>query len=336
MRPLTPPPPALLTLAARQEGLVTTRQCETAEMSADRLARMARPGRWVRLSTAVYDTDPVPVDHRERRDLFDHRRRRAAWFGLLAYGPSAIAVGQSALALHEIQGLPVHITPEVMLPSGFPRVSRDGVAVRQYDAGLATELVRGRRVVPVVHALAQAVPHLGRRHAVAVLDNAVYAGRVSRAEVETAHDLARGRRGVERTHPWWRLVDGRAESPLETWARLECLDAGVPPDDLQRDFHAPNGRFIGRGDLVWRLPGGRWFLLEMDGEEVHGSLEAVYSDRARQNALVADGGVVVQRATSEDLRVPGRLGDEVAGRLRRAGWRAADERTSDLSRHSAE
>lgn len=315
---------------------MSTRQCEAAEMSADRLARMARQGRWVRLSTGVYDTDPVPVDHRERRDLFEHRRRRAAWFGLLAYGPTAIAVGQSALALRDVQGLPVHISPEVMLPGGRPRVGRDGIIVRQYDAGLPTELVHGRRVARVVHALAQAVPHLGRRHAVAVLDNAVYSGKVTRAEVETAHDLARGRRGVERTHPWWQLVDGRAESPLETWARLECLDAGVPPDDLQREFHAPDGRFIGRGDLVWRLPGGRWFLLEMDGAEVHGSLDAVYSDRTRQNALVADGGVVVQRATADDLRVPGRLGDQVAGRLRRAGWRPADERASDLSRHSVE
>ncbi|MFC7880238.1 hypothetical protein, partial [Isoptericola sp. NPDC057391] len=302
-------------------------------MSADRSARMVRQGRWVRLSTAVYDTDPVPVDHRERRDLFDHRRRRAAWFGLLAYGPTAIAVGQAALALHEVQGLPVHITPEVMLPGGPPRVARDGVAVRQYDAGLPTELVRGRRVAPVVHALAQAVPTLERRHAVAVLDNAVHAGRITRAEVETAHDLARGRRGVERTHPWWRLVDGRAESPLETWARLDCLDAGVPPDELQREFHAPDGTFIGRGDLVWHLPGDRRYLLEVDGAEVHGSPDAVYADRTRQNALVADGGVVVQRATAEDLPVPGRLGDEVAGRLRRAGWRPSDERTSDLSRH---
>ncbi|MEL7976091.1 hypothetical protein AAG589_09540 [Isoptericola sp. F-RaC21] len=123
---------------------------------------------------------------------------------------------------------------------------------------------------------------------------------------------------------------------METWARLECLDAGVPPDDLQRDFRSPDGRFIGRGDLVWHLPDGRWFLLEMDGAEVHGSLDAVYSDRVRQNALVADGGVVVQRATADDLRVPGRLGEEIAGRLRRAGWRSSDERTSDLSRHSDE
>lgn len=195
-------------------------------MSADRLARMVRQGRWVRLSNGVYDTDPVPVDGRDRDDVFDHRRRRQAWVGLLAFGPTAIAVGQSALALHEIQGLPVDIASEVMLPGGSARASRDGVLVRQYEAGLPTEHHAGRRVATVLRALAQAVPTLDRRHAVAVLDNAVHARRITRAEVEVAHDLARGRRGVDRTHPWWRLVDGRAESPLETWARLECIDAG--------------------------------------------------------------------------------------------------------------
>jgi len=265
MRPLTPPPADLLTLAARQEFLVTTGQCEAAGMSADRLARMVRQGRWVRLSNGVYDTDTVPVDGRDRDDVFDHRRRRQAWVGLLAFGPTAIAVGQSALALHEIQGLPVDIASEVMLPEGSARASRDGVLVRQYEAGLPTEHHAGRRVATVLRALAQAVPTLDRRHAMAVLDNAVHARRITRAEVEVAHDLARGRRGVDRTHPWWRLVDGRAESPLETWARLECIDAGAEPDDLQRELFAPDGRFLGRGDLVWLLPDGRWLLLEVDG-----------------------------------------------------------------------
>ncbi|MCK9795659.1 type IV toxin-antitoxin system AbiEi family antitoxin domain-containing protein [Isoptericola sp. 4D.3] len=322
MRPLTPPPQALLDVAARQEGLVTTGQCEAAGMSADRLVRMVRQGRWVRLSTGVYDTDPVPVDDRDRDDLFDHRRRYLAWSGLLAFGPTAVAVGQAALALHAIQGLPVRITPEVMLPGGSGRGSRDGVTVRQFDPRLPTELVLGRRVAPVLHALAQAVPALDRRHAVALLDNAVHSGRISRAEVEVAHDLARGRRGVERTHPWWRLVDGRAESPLETWARLECIDAGIPPDDLQREIFASDGRFLGRGDLLWRLPDGRWFLLEMDGTAAHSTPEALYADRARQNALVTEGDVVVRRATAAELQVPGRLGDETARRLHGAGWRA--------------
>ncbi|MFI2104823.1 type IV toxin-antitoxin system AbiEi family antitoxin domain-containing protein [Isoptericola sp. NPDC019693] len=319
MRPLSPPPTRALDLARSQDGLITTAQCEAAGMTRTRLARMAGQGRWVRVAPGVYDTDPVPVDHRERPDFFDHRRRRAAWRAVLALGPNAMPVGQCALVFHDVRGLPTRIAPEASVP-GSARLPRDVAIVRQYDPTTPTVLIAGRKVPTVLHALAQAVPTLDRRHAVAVLDNAVHQGLITRAEVERAHDLARGRRGVERTHDWWRLVDGRAESPLETAVRLECVDADVPPDDLQRVLVDRRGIFLGRGDMVWRLPDGRWFWLEADGSDVHAAPAALYDDRRRQNALVADGSVVMQRVTGRDLRVPGTLGREVAARLRRLGW----------------
>jgi hypothetical protein len=323
-RPLKHPPRSLLELAARQEGLLTTAQCETAGMDGWWLGRMLAQARWVRVTSGVYDTDPVPVDDRDRPDRFDHRRRRAAWIGMLAYGPLAVAVGQSALALHAVQGLPVHVRPEVVAPNATARRARDGIVVRQYS-DVPTTPFGDRRIATVLHALAQAVPTLDRRHAVAVLDSAVRLGKISRANVETAHDLARGHRGVELTHDWWCLVDGRAESPLETFARLECVDAGVPPDDLQREFFGPAGDFLGRADLAWRLPDGRWLVLEVDGVEVHESPDALFHDRARQNRLVADGGVLLLRTTAKELNVPGKVGDQMAAQLRRHGWTPRDE-----------
>lgn len=320
-RPLREPPAPLLARAARQEGLVTTAQCEAAGMDGGWLGRMVAQRRWVRTTSGVYDTDPVPVDARERDDRYDHRRRRAAWLGMLAHGPGAVAVGQSALALHGVQGLPVRVRPEVMVRQGGARRRRDGIVVRQLSPDLPTVPFADRRIAAVLHALAQAVPTLDRGHAVAVLDSAVHLGKVSRADVETAHDLARGHRGVERTHEWWGLVDGRAESPLESRARLECIDADVPPDDLQRELVSTDGRFLGRGDLAWALPDGRWLLLEVDGADVHSAPDALFHDRERQNRLVAEGGVVVLRTTSGELAVPGRLGDQMAARLRRYGWR---------------
>jgi hypothetical protein len=315
------PPSSLLARAARQEGLLTTAQCEAAGMDGGWLGRMLAQRRWVRATSGVYDTDPVPVDDRERDDLYDHRRRRAAWLAMLAYGSGAVAIGQSALALHGVQGLPVHIRSEVMGPKGSARRSRDGMVVRQLSPAVATVAFEDRRIVAVLDALAQAVPALDRKRAVAVLDSAVHLGEISRADVEVAHDLARGLRGVERTREWWGLVDGRAESPLETHARLECIDAQVAPDDLQRDFVTPAGRFLGRADLAWLLPDGRWLLLEVDGAEVHGSPDALYRDRQRQNLLVTEGRAVVLRATSKELKVPGVLGRQMAAQLRRHGWR---------------
>ncbi|MEU2199443.1 type IV toxin-antitoxin system AbiEi family antitoxin domain-containing protein [Isoptericola sp. NPDC019482] len=319
MRPLSPPPPRVLDVAHEQDGLITTAQCEASGMTRNRMSRLALQGRWIRVAPGVYDTDPVPVDDRERPDLFDHRRRWFAWRALLALGPNAMPVGQAALVFHGVRGLPVRITPEASLPGGA-RLPSDVAVVRQYDPTTPTVAISGRRVPTLLHALAQAIPTLDRRHAVAVLDDVVHRGLITRAQVETAHDLARGRRGVERTHGWWRLVDGRAESPLETAVRLECTDAGVPPDDLQRVLVDRRGTFLGRGDMVWHLPDGRWFWLEADGAEVHAAPAALYDDRRRQNTLVAEGGVVMQRVTGRDLRVPGDLGRQVAAQLHRLGW----------------
>src|SRR5690606_37367270 len=96
-----------------------------------------------------------------------------------------------------------------------------------------------------------------------------------------AHDLARGRRGVERTHPWWALSDARAESPNETRVRLDCVDCGVPPDDLQVWIYDAHGRQLGRGDLGWKKRNGRWLIAEVDGAEVHSLVPALYQDRQR-------------------------------------------------------
>lgn len=299
---------------------MTTAQCELHGVGRSWLVRLVGQCRWIRVTSGVYDTDPVPVGERVRADVHDHQRRRAAWLAMLAYGDRAIAVGQSALALHGVQGLPTHITPEVMIAGGDVRRPRDGIRVRRYDAALSTTSYASREVVAVLPALAQSVPALDRRHAVAVLDNAVHTQLITRAEVEVAHDLARGRRGVERTHDWWGLVDGRAESPLETFARLECIDSGVPPDDLQRDFFGPTGRFLGRADLAWQMPDNGWVVLEVDGTGVHSLPDALFHDRERQNRLVAERGVVVLRATSKDLRLPGKVGSEVARVVKPRGW----------------
>ena len=95
-------------------------------------------------------------------------------------------------------------------------------------------------------------------------------------------------------------MDRRAESPLETFARLECVDAGVPPDDLV-EIRSSRGHLLGRGDLGWRLPHGRWLIAEIDGREFHERPDALLRDRSRQNALVSSGRVDILRFTATDL-----------------------------------
>ncbi len=191
------------------------------------------------------------------------------------------------------------IAPEVALPRASNRLSRDGMSARQFDAGMQTVLVAGRRVAFVEWAVAQAVPELPRRNGLAVVDSVLYRGLLTPTGLERAHDLARGRRGVAAAHELWELADGRAESTVESFCRLDCIDGGVPPDTLQLPLD--DSPYPERGDLGWELGDGRWLVAEVDGKEVHDVPAAAYADRSRQNGLVSTGRFSVLRFTSADL-----------------------------------
>lgn len=318
MRPLKPLPVHLDVIASRQEGLISAMQLDGIAVDAEWRYRLVRQGRLVRVTRGVYDTDPVPPDQRSRPDLLDHVRRRPAWVGLLAAGPGSTAVGLCALALYKVRGLPRTIWPEVVPPDGKWRPGRDGIRFRT-----SRDMVTGRfggdfRIASPTDALALGVVQMCREDAVAVMDDLLHRRSVTADEFSRAHDLARGHRGVEATHPWWRLPDGRSESPLESRARLVCIDAGIPPDTLRLVVHGPDGERLGRVDLAWRLPDGTWLLVEIDGVEVHDAPAAVFRDRARQNALASAGGSRLLRFTAKDLR--DRMPKTLNTLLRAAGW----------------
>lgn len=290
-------------LAERQEGLVSSVQADLAGIGAGRRARLVRDGTWSRPLRGVYDTTPG-VDRPP-----EDRRRRVAWLGLLAHGPDAIAVGACALALHGVAGLPLDLTSEVALTGGRHGRSSATVRVRCYGRSVPFDVVRRgtARVASLRWALAQAIPELPRRHAVAVLDDVLHRGVLSQADVDTVRARVSRRRGAVPASSVWAEVDARAESPLESFARLDCSDAGLPPDELQVVIRDDDGRVLGRGDLGWRLPGGRWLIAEIDGRSVHDRPAALLHDRRRQNALVGTGRVEILRFAAADLGPRGRM-----------------------------
>jgi hypothetical protein len=320
-------PPALLALAAGQAGLVSTAQCDRGGLDRSQRHRLVARGRARVVTRGVLDLAPTlsPADQASQDP--DHDRRRAAVLALLAHGPRAISVGQCALTLLGIQGLPKTIRPEVMLPGGARRPARDGIVVRRFERTLPTVALGPFRVAAAPWALAQSVCELDRTRAISVLDSAVQRGLIGPDGLGTVERLAAGRRGAARLHDWWPLVDGRAQSPLETQARLQCVDASIPPDDLQVPIRGSSGRVVARGDLGWRLRQGRWLIAEIDGVGPHSSPVALFRDRERQNAVIATGRAEVLRFTAEDLARDGLLAatvmafraqDELAHRSRRS------------------
>ena len=307
-------PPSLQRLAARQEGLVGVGQCREHGMTDHQVVALVRQGRWRRAMLGVLDTGISPARDDDR---LDRDRRRGAIVGPLAF-PGSVATGLASLVLQGAQGAPRRVPPEVTFPDGTPRRSNKPVRIRREELRRWV-VVDGVPCVPADLALAQAVPELGRSDAVALMDSARYRRLVTDDEFHQACDAARGRRGAARSRAWWDESDGRAESPIESRARLACVDAGYPPDAVQLVIHDENGTFLARPDLAWFLPDGRVVPVELDGREEHSTPEAVFRDRTRQNRLVVRGARML-RFTGRDF-TRGAVVAEVGQLLDREGWR---------------
>lgn len=305
-------PPAVLQLAARQGGLVSSHQCDRHGLTSHTRTRLVGRGAWTRITTGVFDTTPGAARQH------DERRARSAWTGLLAYGPGSVATGQSALALHGVRGLPPVIRPEVATRDGGFRRPRAGIRVRQAEP---TDPLRigEHALVTLADALVHALPELPRRHGLAVVDDVLHRRLLSAGEVDRVGRRIQGRRGAVAVRTWWQHADARAASPFESFARLECIDAGIPPDELQLVLRPADGRGPVLGDLAWRLRRGRWLVVELDGAEFHDSPDAVLADRDRQNRIAMLGSVDLLRFAWPDLGT-GRITDAVTRALALDRW----------------
>ncbi|WP_143340438.1 endonuclease domain-containing protein [Demequina sp. NBRC 110057] len=126
-----------------------------------------------------------------------------------------------------------------------------------------------------------------RDHLVAV-DSALHQGLVRPDQVAAFVRSTRERRD-------WLLsyMDGRAESPPETWARFDLASAGIP---VHPQRYIPG---VGRVDMV----AANRVVVEADGRQFHDDQEAFQRDRTRDREL-ARLGYTVLRFTYRDLAGP--------------------------------
>ncbi|WP_230689868.1 type IV toxin-antitoxin system AbiEi family antitoxin domain-containing protein [Catellatospora paridis] len=282
-------------LAERQDGLITAAQCRDLELSTASVKRFLRQGVWRTLSRGVYLVDA------DMRGVLDSPRAlvRAA---VLGAGPNAVAVLESAAAVHGLHGLRPQTRLHVSLPGklAVPRRLSDATVVPHQltlAAGDVT-VVDGIAVTTVRRTVADLLLKLDRLAAVSVLDSALHLGLLAEDDLAELPLLMFGRRGATKARAWIEQADGRAESPLETRARLRCVDAGVPPDELQAVIADASGHALARVDMLWRAAR---LIGEADGGEVHDRPEAVYRDRQRQNDLVHAGYRIVRFTWSDTL-----------------------------------
>ncbi|MER7166978.1 hypothetical protein ABT336_13050 [Micromonospora sp. NPDC000207] len=209
----------------------------------------------------------------------------------------------TALELHGIAGLRRTSAIHVSVPADQPRSQRRGdprTVVHQLTTVPGDIVdVAGIRATSPLRTVLDVALREDRYPAVCVLDSALNRGFVTAEQLAAVPALVRGRRGAVAARSYVREADGRAQSPLETRSRLRCVDGGVSPDALQLVVRDQDGHLIAVGDLGWR---SARLIAEADGEGPHGTPEALFADRRRQNRLVNAGWRVLRFTWADTLR----------------------------------
>jgi hypothetical protein len=312
----------IVAVASRQHGVVSRRDALRCGLEDDDVRALRRHRQWRRLFRDTYLVDADFVG-----DV-----PRSAWLSaaLLTHGPRACLVGPTAAELHGLQGMP---RDDPMIWVGLlPNTSRlKRRAANDDDAATASAGTPSRLVVRQLvvnpdeltvvdgllttvawRPLADTALRLDRAHALSMLDSALNVGKLTPDDMVRVSEVSAGRRGGQRLRTLFPLVDGRAQSPLESRIRLACIDGGVSPDDLQYAVRDRWGQLLGIADMAWWRGRSRPLVVEADGVDAHSQPAALFRDRQRANDFtLAD--VDVIRFTWSDSHRP----TYVAGVVRR-------------------
>jgi hypothetical protein len=184
----------------------------------------------------------------------------------------------------------------VLSPPGSRLRSADGLVVHRRD-GAPLIMVGDRPATAPAWTAVEVARSLRRPRVLATLDAALRSGTCNRPELWRAATEQAGRRGIIAVRDLIALADGRAESPMESEARLAMIDGGLPIPELQYEIIDGNGD-LRRVDFAW--PEQR-VAVEYDGLEWHSGADAMRRDRKRTAALLDVGWVVIV-IVFEDVR----------------------------------
>lgn len=184
----------------------------------------------------------------------------------------------------------------VLNPPGHQLRPADGLVIHR-RAGAPLVTTAGRPATSPAWTAVEVARSLWRPRALATLDAALRSGTCTRGEIWRAAVQQAGRRGIVAVRALIPLADERAESPMESEARLSMIDGGLPMPELQYEVIDGNGERR-RLDFAW--PQYR-VAVEYDGVDWHSDPEALRNDRRRRLALQDIGWVVIS-VVFDDVR----------------------------------
>lgn len=275
-------------------GLATTRELLEV-MTRQRLDWLVRRGELVRLYYGVYaDHEPDVRGRLRALDLF--------------LGQEAVACMGTAAALYTFD---VENTTAVHILDPGRRIRPTvGLTVHQ-RVGAPLQRVAGRLCTAPAWTAVEVARRLPRPRALATLDAAVHSSWCDIPDLERAIDEQRGRRGIVSVRALLPHVDARAESAMESEARLVMIDYGLPKPELQYEIRGPGG-VVWRVDFAW--PDQR-IVAEYESVDWHAGRLELIRDRTRLAGIQESGWTVVPMVVDDIRRHPARLAQRLAHHL---------------------
>lgn len=280
------------------EGLATTAQLLTA-MTRQQLDVQVRRGALIRVWRGVYSVaEPDLLIRLRALDLL--------------IGGHAVACLHTAATLY---GFGVEDSRSVHVHDPGVRLRPTAGLVVHQRRGAPVQLVSSRRATTPAWTAVELAREARRPRALAVLDAAVHSAWCTPADLAEAADRQRGRRGIVQVRDLLRFVDGRAESAMESEARLAMLDGGLPRPELQYLIRGRDGE-VWRVDFAW--PEAR-VAAEYESVDWHAGRAEMERDKKRFAGIQDTDWIVVPIVVADVRRSP----DRMCGRIQRLLDRAA-------------
>lgn len=236
-----------------------------------RLAGLLRRGEVERIRPGVYAvlrSQPLAPEEWSARHVVCARA------ALSHHDSGFVASHLTAAAVH---GLPLPLGPAGLVHVTAVEASQrsraaPGVVVHHSDSAVADiDVTAGVAVTTVARTVADCLRGWGPRVSVPIADSALHLGLVTPAEIEEELDTQRRWRGRPRALRSLRLVDGRRESWLESFAFVVFEEWGVDLPEPQVWVDDEAGRPVGRVDGGWLEDAT---VLELDGKAKYGVVRA--------------------------------------------------------------
>lgn len=192
---------------------------------------------------------------------------------------------------------------------------RDDVVLHRYRGQLTSTFVRGVPLLGPDRTFVDCGTMLSVKELVRVGDWLVAQKHTDTLTLR-AYTMSSHLDGVQRARRAAEFVREGVESPRETDVRLALVESGLAEPELNTDILDATGRFLARGDLVYR----RWkVLVEYDGWQHERDAWQRQRDHLRREALEAEGWLVIV-VTTADMRAPKSVAARVARALVSRGY----------------